>query len=96
MKKPTLEQVIKLAAQLSPGDRQELFVFIAQLPDSAIKTTVEARMPLALEKRKSLTKRPNESQGKPGSHQINFDLSGERPLGGLIQEIHATYYRRVL
>jgi hypothetical protein len=41
MKKPTLEQVIKLAAQLSPEDRQELFLFIAQRPDSAIKTSVE-------------------------------------------------------
>ncbi|HKG46373.1 MAG TPA: hypothetical protein VKB02_06595 [Pyrinomonadaceae bacterium] len=52
MKKPTLEQVIKLAAKLSPKDRQELFVFIAQRPDSAIKTSVEARLPLSPEAKK--------------------------------------------
>jgi hypothetical protein len=51
-KKPTLEQVIKLAAQLSPEDRQELFLFIAQRPDSAIKTSVEARLPLSPEAKK--------------------------------------------
>jgi|GEM_PF-2618507 hypothetical protein len=47
MKKPTLAQVIKLAVQLSPEDRQELFLFIAQLPDSAIKTSVQALLPLS-------------------------------------------------
>src|SRR5690242_10404830 len=47
MKKPTLEQVIKLAAKLSPEDRQQLFVFIAQQPDSAIKTSVQALQPLS-------------------------------------------------
>jgi hypothetical protein len=47
MKKPTLEQVIKLAAQLSPEDRQEVFLFIAQQPDSAIKTSVQALLPLS-------------------------------------------------
>jgi hypothetical protein len=41
MKKPTLKQVIKLASQLSPEARQELLLFIAQLPDSAIKTSIQ-------------------------------------------------------
>ena len=55
MKKPTLEQVIKLASQLSPEDRQELFLFIAQLPDSAIKTSVQvssSSLPLSLDEKK--------------------------------------------
>jgi hypothetical protein len=51
-KKPTLEQVIKLAAQLTPDERQDLFIFIAQLPDSAIKTSVEARLPLPPDEKK--------------------------------------------
>ncbi len=52
MKKPTLKQVIKLAAQLSPEDRQELFLFIAQRPDSAIKTSVQALQPLSPDEKK--------------------------------------------
>jgi len=47
MTKPTLEQVIKLAAKLSPEDRQDLFLFIAQQPDSAIKTSVKAPITLS-------------------------------------------------
>jgi hypothetical protein len=53
MKKPTLKQVIKLASQLSPEDRQELFLFIARRPDSAIKTSVQVPFtPSPDEKRK--------------------------------------------
>jgi DNA-binding transcriptional MerR regulator len=52
MKKPTLEQVNKLASQLSPEERQELFLFLAQLPDSAIKTSVEVSLPLAPNEKK--------------------------------------------
>jgi len=52
MKKPTLEQVIRLAAKLSPEDRQELFLFIAQRPDSAIKTSVQAVQPLTPDEKK--------------------------------------------
>jgi hypothetical protein len=55
MKKPTLEQVIKLAAKLSPEDRQQLFVFIAQRPDSAIKTSVQALQPLSPAEKKKFS-----------------------------------------
>src|SRR5258708_21845128 len=44
MKKITLEQVQKLASQLSPEERQQLFLFLAELPDSKVRVSVEGSL----------------------------------------------------
>src|SRR6266487_647078 len=44
MKKTTLEQVSKLASQLSPEERQQLFLFLAELPDSKVRVSVEGSL----------------------------------------------------
>ncbi|MEK6282037.1 MAG: hypothetical protein AABN95_16910 [Acidobacteriota bacterium] len=52
MKKTTLEQVSKLASQLSPEERQELIHFLAELHDSDIQTSVKLSLPLAPKEKK--------------------------------------------
>lgn len=46
MKKTTLKQVSKLASQLSPEERQQLFLLLAELPDSHVQVSVEKRLRL--------------------------------------------------
>lgn len=45
MKSPALKPVKELASKLSPEDRQKLFQFLAELPDSAIQITVMQSAP---------------------------------------------------